>query len=350
MNYSAGKKGTTFGQRVLGYTTRRSESMGSGGGGSLGIRFRDRWAPPQNITTKFRLLPGAYLNFDGEESEYYAYVEHFVKRSNKGFICSKQYQIVDGELTAVGGKCLGCREREAGAEDISWSLKHAFNGLHLAHYHLVPAEDKDGRPIMHKKGPNAGKQATNRRLCEGRKCPHCKEGLEKVFGKQVHWSLGSGHMNELAGFADEIEKDCGNCGEGRLSIAAYECEKCAHPLIDMNTTDMELKAINSYVARKRECPECGHIAVPMKQVDCDNCKDPSPLSIFDCELEIKRQGEGTNSTIQIPRWTRAEIPEDLKELCKPFTFKRIFAPDPFEIQAKILKIKNPRPTSTNSRT
>lgn len=349
MAYSASKKSATFGQRVLGYATRRQESSGGGGGG-LGIRWNRRWAPPQNITTSIRLLPGAYLNFEGEESEYFPYVDHFCARSNRGFICSKQYQIVDGDLTTVGGKCLGCRERENGAEDISWSMKHAFNVLHLAWYHVVPVFDNNGRPLKYSKGKRQGEQIMNEIACEGRRCQYCKEGLEKFFGRHVHWSPGSGHLNELAGAITEIEKGCANCDGGRLETVSYECEKCGHPIIDMNDTELDLKAINSFVARKRGCPKCGHTAVPMKQVECSACQDPMPMSVFDCDLEIKRQGEGTNSAVQVPRWHLVDINhyanhdpkiEDLERKLKPFDFKRVFAPDPFDIQAKILKIKNP---------
>jgi len=340
MSYSAGRKSTTFGQRVMGYTTRRSESMGGGGGG-LGYRHRYRWSPPTNVTTRARLLPGSYTDFEGEEAEYFPFVEHYVKRSNKFILCSKQYQIVDGDLTTVGGKCLACRERENGADDISWSMRHAFNVLHLAWYHKVPVFDENGRPKKYSKGKRQGEQITDDIECEGRRCQYCKEGLEKFFGRRVHWSLGSGHMNELAGIIVEIEKSCANCGEGRLEVISYECEKCGHPIIDMASTDLDPKAINSFVSRKRECPKCGHNAVPLRQAECDKCQDPIPTSIFDCELEIKKQGEGTNSTIQVPRWTVAEIPEELKELCKPFVFKKVFQPDPFEVQAKILRIKNP---------
>jgi len=343
MNYSADKKRATFGQRVLGYTTRRSESMGGGGGGGGGLtlRWKCRWAPPVNTTTKIRILPGSYLDLEGDEGEYFPFVEHFVKRSNRGFICSKQYQIVNGDLATIGGKCLGCQEIDNGAEDISWRMLHAFNVLHLSWYHYVPAVDDKGRPIKYSKGKKQGEQAMNELPCEGRKCPHCADKHEKFFGRHVYWSLGSGHMNEFAGVVEEIGKDCANCGEGRLNTASYECEKCGHVYIDMETTELDQKAVRSFVARKHECPKCQHVGTPLKQDECDNCRDPLSLSIFDCELEIKRQGEGTNSTIQIPRWVKAEIPKELEEKCKPFNFKKVFTPDPFEIQAKILKIKNP---------
>lgn len=341
MEYSA-KQRSSFGQRVRGYTTRRSESSG-GGGSLLSIRWNGRWRPPQNTTTKFRLIPGAYLGFEGEENEYYQYVEHFVARSKRSFICSKQYQIIDGNLTTIGGKCLGCEERDNGAEDISWSLKHAFNGVHLTWYHLDPVFDDRGKPILFKRGPHQGEQVIRRVECEGRRCKYCKEKLPKVFGKQVHWSMGAGHLNDLAGFVSEIEKDCAGCGTGRLEEVSYECTNCANLFIDMNTTDMDDKAIASYVAHKRECPQCQTVDYPMRQFECNTCRDPASTSIFDCTLEIKRQGEGTQSTIQIPRWSLEYLPENLDPEIdlKPAQFKRVFAPDPFEMQAKALKIRNP---------
>lgn len=345
MQYST-KQRSSFGQRVRGYATRRSESTGGGGGGGgalLSIRWHSRWRPPQNTTTKFRLLPGAYLGFEGEENEYFQYVEHFVARSKRSFICSKQYRIVDGSLTTTGGKCIGCQERDNGAEDVSWSLKHAFNGIHLAWYHLEPVTDDRGNPIRYKRGDHQGEQIMRKVECEGRRCQHCKDGLERVFGKKVHWSVGSGHLNDLAGFVSEIEKDCANCGEGRLEELSYECSSCGFVYIDMENTDMDDTAIASYVSHKRECPECGKEDYPLRQLECSNCQDPESTSIFDCTLEIKRQGEGTNSTVQIPRWHREDLPKELDPDINTdaYQFKRIFGPDPFDIQAKVLKVRNP---------
>ena len=253
-------------------------------------------------------------------------------RSKRSFICSKQYQIIDGNLTTVGGKCLGCAERDGGAEDISWSLKHAFNGIHLAWYHLDPVFDDHGKPILFKHGDHKGEQILRKVECEGRRCKYCKERLPKVFGKKVHWSMGAGHLNDLAGFVSEIEKDCASCGTGRLEEVSYECSNCATLFIDMNTTDMDDKAIASYVAHKRECPSCQTVDYPMRQFECSVCQDPVSTSIFDCTLEIKRQGEGTQSTIQIPRWSLEDLPDNLDPEIdlRPAQFKRVFAPDPFD--------------------
>jgi hypothetical protein len=339
----------------MGYTTRRSESSGrtgGSGGGNLSIRWNNRWAPPQGVLTTGRLLPGNYINFEGEESEYFHYVTHFVSRSKRELICSKKYQIVSNcgkdELVDIGGKCLACEEKAKGAEDISWSLKHVFNWLHLANYHKVVAIDKkNGKLLRYSKGPKEGEQIFNDKPCTGRNCEHCQAKLDKFFGNKCHWSLGSGHLNELTGFVMDIAQDCSNCGEGRLSISGYECENCGHLIIDIKTTKMSDEEIRSYTSRKIQCNECKYIGVSIMQTECSHCQDPMPLSIFDCELEIKRQGEGTNSSIQIPRRKKIDVETyvdripNLEKLLVPFNFNQVFAPDTFEAQAKILGIRNP---------
>jgi hypothetical protein len=63
--------------------------------------------------------------------------------------------------------------------------------------------------------------------------------------------------------------------------------------------------------------------------------------MFDYTLEIKRQGEGADSSIIVARRRKEPLQEDLAEKYQPFNFRRIFAPPPFDVQAKVLGIKNP---------
>jgi hypothetical protein len=208
-------------------------------------------------------------------------------------------------------------------------------------YHLEPVVDDKGKEVLYSKGDRKGEQVLRKVECEGRRCKFCTEKLEKTFGKKVHTSLGTGHLQDLSGIVTEIEKDCVNCGgQGTLIESIYECSKCANPLIDLNKTDLDQKAIQSLISHTMEC-SCGHRDYPLRQLECSECKDPRPLSLFDCDVEIKRQGEGTNSSIQVPRWVHTELSKELAEMAKPWPFKRIFAPDSFEWQAKVLKIRNP---------
>jgi hypothetical protein len=333
-------RASTFGARVRNYTSNLNTSLGGGGGGNLHVRWHNQWRPPNDITTKFRLLPGAYSNFAGESVEFYPYVSHWVARSKRSLICSKIYKIVDGQLTTVGGKCLACQERDNGANDISWRIQNAMNGIHLAFYHEVPATDRNGQIKRYERGEKKGQPMLETRPCEGRRCKYCKDGLPKTFGKKVHWSLGRQHLEELGGIAVEISKDCANCG-GRLETIGYECAECGHVVIDSAKTDLNEAELNEYIKEPRQCPSCNHVGHLLKQTECDGCQDPEPLSIFDCELEIKRQGDRQNSSVFVPRWTKKPLPDECADLVEPYNFKSVFAPDPFEYQAAALKIDNP---------
>lgn len=340
MQYTPGRK-SSLGRVVRRHVGQLSRGRGMGAGSALGIRFNNWWKPPKGVVADFRLLPGSYLNIDGIEADFFMYVEHWVNRSHRSFVCSKEWKIENGELMAVGGKCLGCEERDRGADDIGTSLRHAFNGIHLAHYHLEQVLDNNNRPMTKERD---GKEVPVLRkvLCEGRRCPHCRDGLEKVFGKKVHWSIGSGHMEHLGGVLNDIEKDCANCDNRRsLYLATLECSKCANIVVDMENTDLKDEEIAKLADTIHTCRECGNKDELLWQLECENCQDPTPLSVFDCDLEIKRTGEDTNSTIQVPHWTPRDLTKELLELAKPWPFNKIFRGDPFEIQAKILKIRNP---------
>lgn len=294
------------------------------------------------------MIPGSYVCLDGNEYEYHQRVEFFSARVKKSFVSSGIWKMDGGELMKVGGDCLGYDEWKREIDEgiprdkrtISMRLLHAFNLLHLDWYHLVPVLDKNGKPRLYEKGDRTGEQILEKVPCEGRRCKMCRDDVEKVFGKKCHWSIGSGHLGDLGGHITEIEKNCAFCGDGMIEVVAWECSECASVIIDMNRTDLSDEEIAEVVNNPYEC-KCGNKDLLLRQMECDKCQDPTPLSIFDVDMDIKRQGEGTNSTIQIPRFTKTDISEELEDMAKPYNFKQIFAPDPLDIQAKLLKISNP---------
>ena len=347
-NYTPQGK-ASFGRRVRKHVRDRSKNRGGmSHNRALGVRWGNRWSPPKDTPTNFRLMPGGYSNIDGGEAEYFMYVEHFATRANRGFICSRTWAIEGSDLVSTGGKCLACREIEDGAKDIGTTLKHVFNGLHLAYYHLVPQFEDNGKPKMkdeyNEAGQKTGKQVQvkYKEPCLGRRCDLCKEKVEKVFGKKVHWSMGSGHLEAFTGFIVEVEKQC-VCG-GDLEPILYECGNCAHAFIDMETTDLDDAQLNDRICEEEKCPKCGHFGLMLEQFECssESCEDPEPTSIFDVDLSIKRHGEGTNSTVQVVSFKRKELSEDLITLYRePYKFDQIFTGDPLDIQAKILRVDNP---------
>jgi len=141
---------------------------------------------------------------------------------------------------------------------------------------------------------------------------------------------------------DEIGKDCAACGSSAsIATEAFECSKCGHVYIDMRNTELTDEQIYARSGEVRECPKCNNKDLMLEQIECGECQDPVRLTLFDVDIEVKRQGKGTDSTVIVPRWTPTELSEDLQKMAKPWPFNRIFSGDPLEIQAKLLRIRAP---------
>jgi hypothetical protein len=283
---------------------------------------------------------------------YFQYVLFYSARTTKSFVSSAKWEMVNGELNKVSGNCLGYdewrREIDEGIErnhrTVSMRLMHAFNGIHLDFYHTVPALDAEGRALVYAHGNKKGEQILRQEQCDGRKCEYCKEKIPKTFGKKVHWSIGLGHLQQLGGIIDDIAKDCAGCGgSGTVETLSHDCEQCGKIVVDTSDFDLtnEVQSSNYFkiTGNLYEC-SCGYVGPLMPQYECGSCKDPEPLAIFDCDIDIKKQGEGAQTTIQVPRWTRTELSDELKDMTTPYPFADIFSADPLDIQAKFLGVRN----------
>ena len=349
----------SFGSRVHGYIANKMTRTAGGGGGGmrqnagLNVRWHDKFIPPKNYTTKARVVPGRYTGLDGQEYEFFQYVQFYSARTGRNFVGSGKYEMRNGRVELVDGECLGWDEfmqeikegKDREHRSISMRVMHAFTIVHLEYYHLVPQVDEHGNPIVYAGGKREGEPIIKKELCIGRKCPLCADKVERVYGKKAHWSLGIGHLAELCGVEDEIGKDCTNCGGSKtIETITWDCEKCGEILVRAEDFNVRVKEESEQLQKLTggplKCNKCGHTGTLLTQYECTGCKDPSPLSIFDCDIEIKRQGEGTKSSIQIPRWTHTELSDELKEMATPYNFSEIFFPDPMDIQAKLLKVTN----------
>lgn len=297
--------------------------------------MRNRFEPPQNNTTTLRLRPGSYKSFAGLDVEFYQYYKHFCVGKNRSFICSKVWEEdANGDIAPVAGKCLGCDEIDNGNKGVSKQLLHAFHGIHMAWFHLVQAEDRNGKPIT----TRDGKPAMNKMPCKGRVCDLCKQKAEKIFGKAVYFPVGVNHFGNLGGFVEEIEKNC-VCG-GTLTPVTYGCIKCGTILLDVADCEMSDEDIIKWAKRSHKCSECGYVDVAIPELECSDCKEPRPLSIFDVDIDIKKHGEGTKSALQIPRWAAKDLSEELEKMPMPDLSKVLKGSD-FDFQAKCLGIDNP---------
>lgn len=330
--------------------------MSKGGfsrGAALNIRWGARFNPPKGRSTKIRLIPGKYKGFDGIEYDFFQYVQFFSARTRKSFVSSGKWEMVDGNATKVSGDCLGYDEWQAEIEEgvkkqdrsVSMRIMHAYTLLHLEWYHEAPVYDDRGKPKKYERGAKQGQVIMERVLCDGKKCEYCRDNVKKVFGKRMHWSMGAGHLITLAGIIKEINKDCVNCdGDGTIENISYDCSKCGKIAIDLDKYDLREKEdreeVDHIVSTPYAC-KCGNTDYLVGQQECSGCQDPTPLSIFDSDIEISSVGEDTQSTILVPRWTHTELSKELQEMAKPFDFPQIFAGDPLDQQAKMLRVSNP---------
>lgn len=339
----------SFGQYMRGYVTKRKENMQRSGGGGIGIRINNKFSPPDDHTAKIRLVPGEYKVFDGTTQPFFQYVQMYCVRTKRSFVSSKQFAIdEDGALKAVGGRCLGwdIYERESAERlpkderSVSFRLLHTFTAIHLAYFHLVTIEDDHGRPLKYEKGARKGEVMKEKVLCDGRRCVHCQNKVDRVFGKKVYWSLGQRFMELLTGTIVEIAKDCRSCGKGRLNNIGWECPECGKLIVDESNPKLTDVEINAVTCNPYRC-DCGFHGFLERIAECDTCQDPKPTSVFDVDLEVKRVGEAPSTIIQIPRWTVTELTDELKKMSSPYPFENIFAPEPLDGQARSLKISNP---------
>ena len=349
-------------QRLRGSVRKRSSSHG--GRPMIGMRIGHRFQVPTR-PTMVHLIPEEHIGYDGSTIPYFEYVEHFTKtRSNSGFVCSREWK--EDHAGKLGGKgnCIGCYELDIpegswdkgrnAVKDVSNRRMASFLLLHLADYHEVQACDARGNPLSYdedSKYHHKGDPILRRALCTGRGCKECKARNPKVFGKLLHWSVGSGHLQAISAFADDLELKCRSC-HGRLEPVMFTCDECGQIVLDLSDPNCDLTDddVLSVTSQPMRCKECRHLDYVNPVFECDTCKDPKPTSLFDVSFAIKK------TTDNIPQLFFAdsrvedidELPEEVLEMLpvdkegEPRNIlHRIFSSDDFKRQTDVLKVRNP---------
>jgi len=319
----------------------------SGGKPMIGFRFNARFKPPTGESALIRLIPGNYPTFEGGRAPYFEYVEHYSDRCKRTFICNRHYKLVDDKLKGVGN-CVSCYERDNGAKDVSFRPLYGLLLIHLDFFYLIPAADKDGKALIYQqdsKWHKTGDPIMNRVLCSDAEEDDPKvrrAGYEKVFGKLEHWSMGSQHMVALTAKTADLEKEC-TCG-GKIDIPLWTCAGCDHDVIDVQS-DPELwtpKKVREVTGGPHECKKCDTNDFLNPNYDCSDCNDPDPLRLWDVDLEVRREGEGTKSMLIIGRHHAQKIDERVKDLIPTRDIlHRVFVGDSHQYQSKNLRVKNP---------
>lgn len=333
---------------------QRQQRQGSSNKPMTGFRYSNRFKPPINDRTWIRLIPEPHASFSGEMQNFFEYVEHYNATTRRGTICSKIWK--EGPDGLVGsGKCIPCHEIDNGAKNIGFRQLGAFLLIHLDWYYEVQRVNekgelltytrdskyhKNGDPLITRVWNEADESTLKYHQITRRQLRDCK----KVFGNLMHWSMGSKHMGALSSKVFDLESKC-YCG-GELTVPAYECRKCEHILIDVEKNDRDLtrKQINEMALNEQKCPNCGEVDTPQPLRDCSNdCDEPDCLKIWDVDLEVGRQGEGTDSMIIVYNHRYEDLDERIDEKLLPESplLHRIFAGDDLKWQAKTMNVANP---------
>jgi hypothetical protein len=321
-----------------------------------GFRVRNRFKPPVGSSTRGRLYPGDYTAFDGGQAKFFEYVEHFNSKVRRGHICSKIWK-ENADLDLEGsGKCISCYNIEDGQKHTNFRRLSAFLWLHLDWHYLVPATNEKGEELTYQRDSEYHKsgdtiynkvwcETTTEELKKMKLSPRDVRRCKKVFGSLKHWSMGTNHMLALSAKAASLENEC-KCG-GDISVLVYECSNpdCGHEVFDLTPDghcEFTKKEISDIVVRPYTCPECGHddYLVPVRE--CDSCKDPDPLSLWDVDLEVGREGENTSSVLVIHKHIYCDVDEEAADLIpKNDILHRVFAGDSLDYQSKALRQPNP---------
>lgn len=333
-------------QRTTADARRTAKVNQRGGGGG----FSDRFDPPQidegDEPISIVLFPGNYEmdvrvgkkgKQDKLEREYFLTFEHYFATKQRGGTCRAGLKLERAgdnfELVAGDDDCPACylMDKE-GVEAINRRLLHVFNAIILGYFHLVDSdkEDKEGKPYKIYEP------------CEGKRCKHCSNGVEKTYGRRVYWQLGKRGVNTLMSHADTVlSKHC-KCG-GSLEPVGFECPECHEILIDIAEEGLSKKEIQAYRVKEHKCPNCKNTDLAVEVSECDSCKDAQPLTIWDVQLEVGKQGKKTETQIMITGWSPLtdKLIGKIEKKRKPYEFdKMLFKKPTCEQLAKKMGIPN----------
>lgn len=325
---------------------RTSHRSRKGGGGGFG----DRWFPPKTSEGArpqgVVLFPGKYEipvqlgktdDMDVMNLEYYLTFEHFFAAKKRGATCAAGLRVMpdgdDFELTFGDGQCPACYHIEDGAGGINRRLMHVFNAVLLGHFHLIDSNRTDGE----------GKPYKDWVDCEGKRCKYCSSGSDRIYGRRVYWPMGSRFVNTLMTHSNTVLSGYCKCG-GEIEPIGFQCPECEEVIRDLEEDPADNEELALLRSKKSKCPNCKVVDVPNEVPECDSCKKARPLTLWDVQFKLARQGEGTDTTLMISEWKpiTEKLLAKIEKKMRPYDFaKGLYKPPTPAQQAKRLEVPNP---------
>ena len=293
--------------RRLGFRQSKATTISKKRGGGVRGGFRHMLFVPRKRVIAVMPMDAWYKDprpvFEGSEQPYYVSAKHRKDRGNDKAVwgvCTAGWKDTDDEDEAndVGdGDCVFCYLQSKGDRSIDRRIMANWPVVHLAPYHIVQAEDRDGNLLYYKQGPNKGQPIMERQECQGKGCEFCRNEDEMVYGANRYIELSPNFLKHVQDMDADLSRACSNCREGEIEPTALLCPECGKSLVDLSTVSEE--QYETLSVSFMTCKNCGHKGVPIEDVECSNCDDPKPTGFNDVVLFLTKEGEDTGTTIKL---------------------------------------------------
>lgn len=188
-------------------------------------------------------------------------------------------------------------------------------------------------------------------------CQLCQAGSPVSFGRRAFWNpsapVGDGTKGYLAALqmyeSKQLDPKCASCG-GDIEVIGYQCAACGKQVVDCFDEERFPDSVLAEVeANPQVCPFCSHKAKYAEILQCvrhtpgedlPGCDAPRRTTIFDVNLTVSIEGDENQTSLFIHGHQRAEVPEAIQEMMKPFDFKFLLSMD-LDKQAALMNMPNP---------
>ena len=258
----------------------------------------------------------------GESLPYLVHDQHYVKRARQGkgssFICGDRCVVCAYTSPQTFGLDI---EADAGLGKCYPKLCFGVSGWIEEWFHNKEYLRGDGQGSFFR-----------RELCTGKNCEDCKAGWPKVFGRRFYFPFSGGTWKYHIETVHELAERSCKCG-GQIYVPSYYCPHCDADTInilqscDCGSTEVEIdlsggdatcktcnRSWKAYAGddeqlRQRietpiKCPSCGVddvLQAPRQVCTTEGCQ-VDPYSVFDCQLSLKKEGDGEKSKIIVSNW------------------------------------------------
>lgn len=293
---------------VRGERTDRKKSGWKGG-------YRDRLDIPKGEATPVLFTKGEYLDERPKEikdnggapptKHYHVHKSHGFKLSQNDYRSARCVAGYVAEHDATD-TCMACRRKAEGDNRVGTRDVYSLNCVQLALHQKVELRDRDGKIIRfdedgknHKRGDTI---MTWEEITAARDLRDAKQELEERLEAGVlslyrkkFVQVGLGHLDNIMAIDEIAARKC-KCG-GKLEPISFNCAKCGELLVDVVDANLDKKEVDRFDAERQRCKKCDSFAFAERVMQCNECDNPSPLSIFDVVAFLRKSGEGTSSTI-----------------------------------------------------